>query len=61
VSRDHRRVTTGSLAEGKLLILYLDEGRIAGAVVVGQDDETIEELKRLIRERAAEDAFTAPA
>jgi 3-phenylpropionate/trans-cinnamate dioxygenase ferredoxin reductase subunit len=58
VTRDHRRTYTGSLAEGKLLILYLDGDRISGAVVVGQDDETVDELQRLIRERAPEAAFT---
>lgn len=59
-SPDHRRVNTGSLAEGKLLILYLDDDdRITGAVVVGQEDETVDELKRLIRERAPASAFSA--
>lgn len=61
VPRDAELVTYGSLADGKLALLYVAEGVIAGAVVSGQEEETENELKRLIRERAPADAFTAPA
>ena len=46
------RTFEGSLADGKVLGLYLEGGRIAGAVLSGQDDATEERLTPLIRDRA---------
>ena len=56
-SRAELRSLEGSLAEGKVLGLYLEDGRIAGAVLSGQDEETEEKLKALIRERAPAEAL----
>jgi NADPH-dependent 2,4-dienoyl-CoA reductase/sulfur reductase-like enzyme len=41
----------GSLAEGKVLGLYHEGEGVAGAVLSGQDEETEERLKAVIRER----------
>ena len=57
-SRADRRTFTGSLAEGKALGLYLEDGGIAGAVLTGQDEDAEAELKRLIRERAPAEAWS---
>jgi NADPH-dependent 2,4-dienoyl-CoA reductase/sulfur reductase-like enzyme len=46
------RTFDGSIAEGQALGLYLEQGRIAGAVLTGQDEETEEWLKEKIRDRA---------
>jgi 3-phenylpropionate/trans-cinnamate dioxygenase ferredoxin reductase component len=56
-SRAKLRSLEGSLADGKVLGLYLEDGRIAGAVLSGQDEATEEELKELIRDRAPEEAW----
>jgi NADPH-dependent 2,4-dienoyl-CoA reductase/sulfur reductase-like enzyme len=53
------RTFEGSLADGRVLGLYLDEGRIAGAVLSDQDEATEERLKQLIRERAPAEALDA--
>ncbi len=42
----------GSFEEGEAVLLYLVKGRIRGALTMGADDETVERLKDLIRERA---------
>ena len=42
----------GSFAEGKATLLYLVEGAIRGALTMGAEDEEVERLKQLIRERA---------
>jgi NTE family protein len=55
-SRADDRTFEGSLADGKVLGLYLEQGRIGGAVLSGQDEETEERLKQLIRGRAAAEA-----
>ena len=55
-SRADDRTFEGSLADGKVLGLYLEDGRIAGAVLSGQDEATEERLKQLIRERAPAEA-----
>lgn len=55
----HEREFNGSLVEA-FVCLCLEDGRIAGAILAGQDEETEEELKRLIRERAPEEAWTRP-
>ena len=46
-SKAERRVVDGALAT--FLALYIEEGRLAGAVLSGQDEETEERLKRQIR------------
>src|SRR5919106_5147107 len=56
-SRADDRTFEGSLADGKVLGLYLEQGRIAGAVLSGQDEATEERLKQLIRERAPAEAL----
>jgi NADPH-dependent 2,4-dienoyl-CoA reductase/sulfur reductase-like enzyme len=56
-SQAEARPLEGSLADGKVLGLYVEDGRISGAVLSGQDDETEERLKQLIRERSPEAAF----
>jgi len=43
--------------EGKAVLLYLVKGRIRGALTMGADDETVERLKDLIRERAPLNAY----
>jgi NADPH-dependent 2,4-dienoyl-CoA reductase/sulfur reductase-like enzyme len=50
------RTFDGSIAEGQALGLYLEQGRIAGAVLTGQDEETEEWLKEKIRDRAPVEA-----
>jgi 3-phenylpropionate/trans-cinnamate dioxygenase ferredoxin reductase subunit len=37
--------------DGTALGLYAEEGRLVGAVAIGQDDETVERLKEQIRDR----------
>jgi NADPH-dependent 2,4-dienoyl-CoA reductase/sulfur reductase-like enzyme len=58
-SRANDRTFEGSLADGKVLGLYLEDGRIAGAVLSGQDEATEQRLKELIRERAPAEALGA--
>jgi len=50
-SEADRRTFEGSLAEGKVLGLYFEGEGLAGAVLSGQDEETEERLKAVIRER----------
>ena len=56
-SRADEQTFEGSLAEGKALGLYLERGRLAGAVLTGQDDETEERLKESIRDHAPAEAL----
>jgi NADPH-dependent 2,4-dienoyl-CoA reductase/sulfur reductase-like enzyme len=49
----------GSLADEKVLGLYLERGRVAGAVLSGQDEETEARLKQLIRDGARPGALAA--
>ena len=58
-SRADERTFEGSLADGKLLGLYVEQGRVAGAVLSGQDEETEERLKQLIRDGAPPEALAA--
>ena len=58
-SRADERSFEGSLADGRLVGLYLEDGRLAGAVLSGQDAETEERLKQLIREGAPARALAA--
>jgi len=53
-----RHTVDGSLADGAFLALYFEEGRLTGAVLTGQDEETEERLKQQIREHAAEDSLS---
>jgi NADPH-dependent 2,4-dienoyl-CoA reductase/sulfur reductase-like enzyme len=50
-SEADRRTFEGSLDEGKVLGLYFEGEGLAGAVLSGQDEETEERLKSVIRER----------
>ena len=50
-SETDRRTFEGSLAEGKVLGLYFEGEGLAGAVLTGQDEETEERLKSVIRAR----------
>jgi NADPH-dependent 2,4-dienoyl-CoA reductase/sulfur reductase-like enzyme len=47
------RVARGSFADGDAVVYYLERGRLVGTLHTGQDEETEQELKRLIRTRAA--------
>ncbi|PWU18162.1 MAG: hypothetical protein C5B48_15050 [Candidatus Rokuibacteriota bacterium] len=49
---------TGSFEEGQAVLLYLVEDAIRGALTMGADDETVERLKQLIRDRAPRSAYT---
>jgi NADPH-dependent 2,4-dienoyl-CoA reductase/sulfur reductase-like enzyme len=74
-SRHDDRVTRGSFADGNAIAFYLEGQRLVGTLHTGQDDETEETLKHLIRTRATprdvhaladgsvslDDAFTAGA
>jgi NADPH-dependent 2,4-dienoyl-CoA reductase/sulfur reductase-like enzyme len=53
-----RHTVDGSLADGAFLALYFEEGRLTGAVLSGQDEQTEERLKQQIREHAPEDALS---
>jgi NADPH-dependent 2,4-dienoyl-CoA reductase/sulfur reductase-like enzyme len=48
----------GSFEEGKATLLYLVEGAIRGALTMGADDEEVERLKQLIREREPLGAYS---
>jgi NADPH-dependent 2,4-dienoyl-CoA reductase/sulfur reductase-like enzyme len=50
-SKADRRTFEGSLAEGKVLGLYFEGEGLAGALLSGQDEQTEERLKAVIRER----------
>jgi 3-phenylpropionate/trans-cinnamate dioxygenase ferredoxin reductase component len=52
VTRHDDRVSRGSFADGEAIVFYLDRGRLVGTLHAGQDDESEETLKRLIRGRA---------
>jgi NADPH-dependent 2,4-dienoyl-CoA reductase/sulfur reductase-like enzyme len=47
----------GSFEEGHAVLLYLVEGAIRGALTMGAEDDTVERLKRLIREREPLSAY----
>jgi NADPH-dependent 2,4-dienoyl-CoA reductase/sulfur reductase-like enzyme len=46
------RVSRGSFADGNAIVFYLDRGRLVGTLHTGQDEETEELLKQLIRTKA---------
>jgi NADPH-dependent 2,4-dienoyl-CoA reductase/sulfur reductase-like enzyme len=45
-------VFRGSVADGRAIGFYVRDGRLAATVVIGQDDETQDRLKELIRAHA---------
>jgi NADPH-dependent 2,4-dienoyl-CoA reductase/sulfur reductase-like enzyme len=49
VSRHDDRIARGSFADGDAVVFYLDRGRLVGTLHTGQNEETEEALKRLIR------------
>jgi NADPH-dependent 2,4-dienoyl-CoA reductase/sulfur reductase-like enzyme len=49
VSRHDDRIARGSFADGNAIVFYLDRGRLVGTLHTGQDEETEEALKRVIR------------
>ena len=51
-SRHDDRVARGSFDDGHAVVFYLDAGRLVGTLHTGQDDETEQTLKQLIRDRA---------
>jgi NADPH-dependent 2,4-dienoyl-CoA reductase/sulfur reductase-like enzyme len=52
VSQHDDRVARGSFADGGAIVYYLDGGRLVGTLHTGQDAESEETLKRLIRRGA---------
>jgi len=52
VSQHDDRIARGSFADGDAIVFYLDRGRLVGTLHTGQDDETEDALKELIRTRA---------
>jgi 3-phenylpropionate/trans-cinnamate dioxygenase ferredoxin reductase subunit len=48
VGRFDERDTTGSLAARDLVVTYGDDGRLVGALTIGQSDETEARLKELV-------------
>lgn len=53
LSQHDDRVVRGSFADGDAVVSYLERGRLVGTLHTGQDEEAEQELKRLIRSRAA--------
>jgi NADPH-dependent 2,4-dienoyl-CoA reductase/sulfur reductase-like enzyme len=51
-SRHDDHLTRGSFADGTAIAFYLDNERLVGTLHTGQDEETEETLKQLIRSRA---------
>jgi NADPH-dependent 2,4-dienoyl-CoA reductase/sulfur reductase-like enzyme len=47
------RVIRGAFEEGDAIVFYLDRGRLVATTHTGQDEDTEETLKRLIRDHAA--------
>jgi NADPH-dependent 2,4-dienoyl-CoA reductase/sulfur reductase-like enzyme len=52
VSRHDDRIARGSFADRSAIVFYLDRGRLVGTLQTGQDEETEQMLKRLIRAQA---------
>ena len=52
VSQHDDRIAHGSFADGDAIVYYLEDGRLVGTLHTGQDAETEETLKELIRARA---------
>ena len=51
VSQHDDRVAHGSFADGQAIVYYLERGRLVGTLHTGQDEESEETLKQLIRAR----------
>jgi hypothetical protein len=51
-SRHDDRLVRGSFVDGNAIVFYLDNERLVGTLHTGQDDETEEALKQLIRTQA---------
>jgi NADPH-dependent 2,4-dienoyl-CoA reductase/sulfur reductase-like enzyme len=49
VSRHDDRIARGSFADGDAVVFYLERDRLVGTLHTGQDNETEEALKQLIR------------
>jgi 3-phenylpropionate/trans-cinnamate dioxygenase ferredoxin reductase subunit len=52
-SRHDDRIARGSFEDGEAIVFYLESGRLVGALLTGQDEQTEHLLQQLIRERAA--------
>ena len=52
LSRHDDRIARGSFADRSAIVFYLDRGRLVGTLQTGQDEETEQMLKRLIRAQA---------
>jgi NADPH-dependent 2,4-dienoyl-CoA reductase/sulfur reductase-like enzyme len=52
VAHHDDRIARGSFADGNAIVFYLDRGRLVGTLVAGQDEETEQTLKLLIRAHA---------
>jgi NADPH-dependent 2,4-dienoyl-CoA reductase/sulfur reductase-like enzyme len=51
-SQHDDRVARGAFADGEAIVFYLVSGRLVGTLLAGQDEETENRLRELIRERA---------
>src|SRR5215211_2983823 len=51
ITRSDEITTRGSFADGKAIAYYLDGGRLVGALLTGQDEETEQQLKDAIAAR----------
>jgi len=52
-SRQDDRIARGSFVQGEAIVFYLEQGRLVGTLLAGQDEDTEEKLEELIRDRAA--------
>jgi NADPH-dependent 2,4-dienoyl-CoA reductase/sulfur reductase-like enzyme len=52
VSQHDDRISRGTFSDGNAIVFYLDRGRLVGTLHTGQDEETEETLKQLIRTHA---------
>ena len=60
-SQHDDRSSRGSFADGDAIVFYLERGRVVATLHTGQDEETEEALKSLIRNRAEPRELTSPA
>jgi len=51
-SQHDDRLTRGSFVDGNAIVFYLENEQLVGTLHTGQDDETEERLKQLIRTQA---------
>jgi NADPH-dependent 2,4-dienoyl-CoA reductase/sulfur reductase-like enzyme len=52
-SQHDDRIARGSFEDGEAVVFYFESGRLVGALLTGQDEQTEQLLQQLIRERAA--------